>query len=239
MQVLMVEAEGEGRLAQLLDLIHVGDWASYYLALDNDVDPGPIDAINQLKASLGDRRSDRVPCGCANLSCRRGLVPGDGGCRGAEHEAEFDDFFVRRIRRSCGVQRSSSATRRWPVSLRRTRFREGIAPLEACAHLRAPAGVGAEGRVSHGPARATVGGAARARGSAGDRRSRRRRSHACDRSAAADATRRDRTALPRRPPGRGGGEQLGCAPSTARVHLHRGRARLAALLHEEHDDAAH
>ncbi len=52
-QVLMVEAEGEGRLAQLLDLIHVGDWASYYLALDNDVDPGPIDAINQLKASLG------------------------------------------------------------------------------------------------------------------------------------------------------------------------------------------
>lgn len=32
---------------------------------------------------------------------------------------------------------------------------------------------------------------------------------------------------------------LGCAPSTARVHLHRGRARLADLLHEEHDDAAH
>ena len=32
---------------------------------------------------------------------------------------------------------------------------------------------------------------------------------------------------------------LGCAPSTARVHLHRGRMRLAALLHEEHDDVAH
>ncbi len=32
---------------------------------------------------------------------------------------------------------------------------------------------------------------------------------------------------------------LGCAPSTARVHLHRGRARLAELLHEVHDDAAH
>ena len=40
-------------MAQLLDLVHVGDWASYYLALDNDVDPGPIDAISQLKASLG------------------------------------------------------------------------------------------------------------------------------------------------------------------------------------------
>jgi glucose/mannose-6-phosphate isomerase len=52
-QVLGVEAEGEGRLAQLLDLVHVGDWTSYYLALDNDVDPGPIDAITQLKSSLG------------------------------------------------------------------------------------------------------------------------------------------------------------------------------------------
>ena len=40
-----VEAEGEGRLAQLLDLMYVGDWTSCYLALQNDVDPGPIDAI--------------------------------------------------------------------------------------------------------------------------------------------------------------------------------------------------
>lgn len=31
---------------------------------------------------------------------------------------------------------------------------------------------------------------------------------------------------------------LGCAPSTARVHLHRGRKRLAELLAEERDDAA-
>jgi glucose/mannose-6-phosphate isomerase len=52
-QVLTVEAEGEGRLAQLLDLVHLGDWTSYYLALDNDVDPGPIDAIAQLKATIG------------------------------------------------------------------------------------------------------------------------------------------------------------------------------------------
>src|SRR3954447_18267818 len=52
-QVLTVEAEGEGRLAQLLDLIHVGDWTSYYLALDNDVDPGPTAPISQGKASLG------------------------------------------------------------------------------------------------------------------------------------------------------------------------------------------
>ncbi len=51
-QVLQVEAEGEGRLAQLLDLMYLGDWTSYYVALANDVDPGPIDAISQLKARL-------------------------------------------------------------------------------------------------------------------------------------------------------------------------------------------
>jgi glucose/mannose-6-phosphate isomerase len=52
-QVLDVEAAGEGRLAQLLDLMYLGTWTSCYLALDNDVDPGPIDAIAALKASLG------------------------------------------------------------------------------------------------------------------------------------------------------------------------------------------
>jgi glucose/mannose-6-phosphate isomerase len=52
LQVLEVQAAGEGRLAQLLDLMYLGDWVSYYLALDNDVDPGPIDAIAQLKAAL-------------------------------------------------------------------------------------------------------------------------------------------------------------------------------------------
>jgi glucose/mannose-6-phosphate isomerase len=53
-QVLSVEAEGQGRLAQLLDLMYMGDWFSCYLALQNDVDPGPIDAIFDLKARLGE-----------------------------------------------------------------------------------------------------------------------------------------------------------------------------------------
>jgi glucose/mannose-6-phosphate isomerase len=52
-QVLEVRADGDGRLAQLLDLMYVGDWASCYLALDHDVDPGPIDTIFQLKDALG------------------------------------------------------------------------------------------------------------------------------------------------------------------------------------------
>lgn len=51
-QVLEVRAEGEGRLAQLLDLMYMGDWVSCYLALDNDVDPGPIAAITTLKEHL-------------------------------------------------------------------------------------------------------------------------------------------------------------------------------------------
>jgi glucose/mannose-6-phosphate isomerase len=51
-QVVTVEAEGEGCLAQLLDLVYLGDFVSCYLALENDVDPGPIDAIFQLKDRL-------------------------------------------------------------------------------------------------------------------------------------------------------------------------------------------
>jgi glucose/mannose-6-phosphate isomerase len=51
-QVLSVQAEGQGRFAQLMDLMYMGDWVSSYLALDNDVDPGPIDAIFDLKSRL-------------------------------------------------------------------------------------------------------------------------------------------------------------------------------------------
>jgi glucose/mannose-6-phosphate isomerase len=50
--VLEVRAEGEGRLAQLVDLMYLGDWVSVYMALDVGVDPGPIDAIARLKDEL-------------------------------------------------------------------------------------------------------------------------------------------------------------------------------------------
>jgi glucose/mannose-6-phosphate isomerase len=51
-QVISVASEGEGRLAHLLDLMYLGDWTSCYLALQNDVDPGPIPAIARLKDDL-------------------------------------------------------------------------------------------------------------------------------------------------------------------------------------------
>ena len=51
-QVLEVRSEGDGRLAHLLDLMYLGDWVSCYLALENDVDPGPIPAIAALKVAM-------------------------------------------------------------------------------------------------------------------------------------------------------------------------------------------
>lgn len=54
--VLEVQAAGEGPLAQLLDLMYVGDWMSVYLALANEVDPGPIEAIQRLKEALAPGR---------------------------------------------------------------------------------------------------------------------------------------------------------------------------------------
>lgn len=42
-----VSAAGSGALAQLLDLVHVGDRVSFHLAQENEIDPGPtsVDAI--------------------------------------------------------------------------------------------------------------------------------------------------------------------------------------------------
>ena len=51
-QVLTVRAAGESRLAQLLDLVHLGTWVSVHLALDAGVDPGPVDAIARLQSVL-------------------------------------------------------------------------------------------------------------------------------------------------------------------------------------------
>ncbi len=45
---------GESRLAQMLSLIHLGDWVSFYLAMLNEVDPTPVATINFLKQRLAD-----------------------------------------------------------------------------------------------------------------------------------------------------------------------------------------
>ena len=47
-----VQAEGEGDLAQLLDLILVGDFVSLHLAFQEGIDPGPVAALSALKRQL-------------------------------------------------------------------------------------------------------------------------------------------------------------------------------------------
>src|SRR3954454_24448074 len=50
--VLSVHAEGEGELAQLLDLILFGDFVSLYLAGQESLDPGPVPTLVELKEAL-------------------------------------------------------------------------------------------------------------------------------------------------------------------------------------------
>jgi len=50
-----VRAAGDGALAQLFDLIMVGDFVSLYLAFQEGVDPGPIPVLDQIKLHLAVR----------------------------------------------------------------------------------------------------------------------------------------------------------------------------------------
>lgn len=47
-----VHAEGEGDLAQLLDLVLVGDYVSLHMAAAEGIDPGPVPALSELKLRL-------------------------------------------------------------------------------------------------------------------------------------------------------------------------------------------
>ncbi len=47
-----INGRGESKLAQMLSLIHFGDYVSFYLAMLNEVDPTPVEAIAFLKRRL-------------------------------------------------------------------------------------------------------------------------------------------------------------------------------------------
>lgn len=49
-----VWGRGDRKLAQMLSLIHYGDYVSYYLAMLNEVDPTPVDTIAFLKRRLAE-----------------------------------------------------------------------------------------------------------------------------------------------------------------------------------------
>ena len=46
------DARGESRLAQQWTALHFGDYTAYYLAMAYEVDPSPVDAIEQFKGEL-------------------------------------------------------------------------------------------------------------------------------------------------------------------------------------------
>jgi glucose/mannose-6-phosphate isomerase len=50
--IVEVRAEGDGDLAQLLDLILLGDFVSLWLAAQEGIDPGPVPVLTALKAAL-------------------------------------------------------------------------------------------------------------------------------------------------------------------------------------------
>ncbi|HUY63869.1 MAG TPA: bifunctional phosphoglucose/phosphomannose isomerase [Acidimicrobiales bacterium] len=50
--IVDVHAEGEGDLAQLLDLVLIGDFVSLHMATNEGIDPGPVPVLDQLKQRL-------------------------------------------------------------------------------------------------------------------------------------------------------------------------------------------
>jgi glucose/mannose-6-phosphate isomerase len=51
-ELVEVHSKGAVRLERMFSLIQIGDFASYYLAVLNEVDPTPVDAIEDLKNAL-------------------------------------------------------------------------------------------------------------------------------------------------------------------------------------------
>ena len=50
-QIIICQS-GHSRVERLINLIHLVDWISYYLALFNEVDPTPVNRIQELKRKI-------------------------------------------------------------------------------------------------------------------------------------------------------------------------------------------
>lgn len=50
--IIEINAKGSTFCKQVLYLVHYLDWVSYYLALENKIDPAPVEVINYLKNQL-------------------------------------------------------------------------------------------------------------------------------------------------------------------------------------------
>jgi len=50
--IVTLESNGSAKLARIFDLVYLGDWVSFYLAILNEVNPTPVKAISYLKNEL-------------------------------------------------------------------------------------------------------------------------------------------------------------------------------------------
>jgi len=51
-----IDSQGKNELSQIMSLVFLGDWVSYYLAILYEADPSPVKAIDYLKKRLSDAR---------------------------------------------------------------------------------------------------------------------------------------------------------------------------------------
>jgi glucose/mannose-6-phosphate isomerase len=54
-EIIILKGEGKSKLERIFDLVHLGDWVSYYLAIINKINPTPVEAINFLKNKLAEK----------------------------------------------------------------------------------------------------------------------------------------------------------------------------------------
>lgn len=50
--IFLLESDGKSKLERIFDLIYLGDWVSYYLAILSNENPTPVEAIEKLKKQL-------------------------------------------------------------------------------------------------------------------------------------------------------------------------------------------
>jgi glucose/mannose-6-phosphate isomerase len=50
----IIDSQGENNLTQMMSLVFLGDWVSYYLAMLNQTDPIPVNTIDYLKKRLSE-----------------------------------------------------------------------------------------------------------------------------------------------------------------------------------------
>jgi glucose/mannose-6-phosphate isomerase len=52
----IIDSQGKSELSQMMGLIYLGDWVSYYLAILYEIDPTPVKAIDYLKKRLSEAK---------------------------------------------------------------------------------------------------------------------------------------------------------------------------------------